>query len=801
MTAPVLLRRGRHGRHRVRMRPSWQWLRPALVAFLLLATYASVVLGNSGASSAAAPQPYSGQCPGGASACIQVVLPCGTASCPTVVAGPTDDLASGQYVYLALSNFPPGDTVRIAYCSSDGSDAIDPDPYCATTTPSGIKLSKRFIEIGEDGTTNASTPVAFDPPGQDNPPLSAVPLVQNGNPSGTFFCDNGPDFCEIVVTDDGTSTGAGPTDSTTNTVVVPLTFSAGASACPTTDPQLFSDSSFTVEQLVPAMVQATCAQKNGVVGLNTATNTAQEIGDLTSGGTPVAFSDDPWDAQLDAPLTGGSTSFAYIPVALSATAVAFLGGAPDESQPGIVFPIAKYNMTPNMVAGALTTTYEAGGSADSLVTAPTGDKPPLTCGQLVGCNKNTIGNFNTFYMLNPEPSGVGQPGAIGSFFSNTASGTNYQLSQWVCSAPNAPFELTVDKTSGGPTQVSVTDTYNPAVTTLTTPPTQSPFWDPNTPASEWPFKTCEPTSQFPTLSPGSLSQYQPADTPALQAKSIRAYGSGGTLAFGAMDWSEASFNGLNVAALQNAAGNFVTPSSTSIVAAMKDATEQDNGTYTFNYDDPSNTGAYPMPMITYAVVPTSPVDPALAEQLTDLLTNLVTYSSGNDLPGGYVSLPPNLVAQAKADIAKDIVAGTPKGTGPSTGSSTGTSKTTSSSTGLGATSPGTTDVDSDLGADEALGFLPAEVVANLETPGASAHSPSSSGSPTPSTRSDGGHVIPVVAAGLDVLAGDARFVLPALGIAALIAIVTGPVLLAIPRRRRRPFLSASSVATDGKGGP
>ena len=571
-------------------------------------------------------------------------------------------------------------------------------------------------------------------------------------------------------------------------MLVPLDFSPGASACPTTAPLMFSDSSFTVEHLIPALVQATCSGNNGVVDLNTATNTASEISDLATGNTPVAFTDDPWDAQLNGPLTSGSTTFAYIPVALSATVVSFLGGAPDEAQSGIVFPLAQYAMTPNMVAGVLTTAYEGGGTVDNLVTAPANDKPPLNCNQLFGCNKKTVANFNTFYMLNPEPTGVGQPGAIGSFFSNTSAGTNYQLSEWMCSAPNAPFELTIQKTSG-PTLVSVTDTFNTATGTLTTPPTQSPFWNPETPASEWPFKTCSATSQFPTLSPGSLQQYEPADTPALQAKSIRAYGSAGDLAFGAMDWSESSFNGLNVAALQNASGEFVAPSQTSIDAAMTDAVAQGDGTLKFNYDDASNTAAYPMPMVTYAVVPTTPVPKAQAQNLTNLLTNLIAFSSGKDgpLPGGYVPLPSALATQATQEIAKDIVAGTPSSSGSGSSGGTGGS---SSSVGAGSVPRQTaTGVQGSQFSGAGTPVVPSGatgLVSSART-NASSTGPSGGGTATPGTP----HIGPlpgrdnVFAAGFDVIVGNSRLLIPVLGGLALAAVIIGPALLVWPRRRRR----------------
>jgi hypothetical protein len=757
------------------------------MVLLLVAALVSVgvvVPTHTDAASAAA-QPFPGPCPGGIAACVQVTLPCQTSPCPSVVAGPTDALVSDQYVYMAMSNFPAGDAVRIAYCTTDGSGTIVPDPYCATNVQ-GIALSKQFVVTNASGSAVASAPVAYDPQGQDSPPLPAVPLVQDGDPASSFFCDNGPDFCALEITDDG-AIGIGPTDTTDNTMIIPLDFSPGASACPTSDPNVFSDSSFTVEHLITAVNQETCAGKNGVVALDTATNTATEMSDLATGGTPIAFTDDPSDPQLQAILP--STGFAYIPVALSATVVSFLATAPDEDKPGVDFPVSQYNLTPNMATGVLTTSYAGGGTADDLVTAPPGGTPPLNCAQLVGCNKQTTAQFNTFYLLNPEPAGVGQPGAIGSFFSNNVSGTNYQLSDWLCSAPNSPFQLTLQMVGSGQQTVSVTDTYNTASGTFTTPPTQSPFWNINTPASEWPFKTCAATSQFPSLDPGGLSQYNPSDTPALQAKSIRAYGSGGNLGFGAMDWSEASFNGLSVAALQNAAGNFVSPSAASLNAALSDAVENANGTLSFDHGDTSNTTAYPMPMVTYAVVPTTTVPAAQGQALTDLLTNMVDVSSGKtgSLPGGYVPLPSALASQALTDIANDIV--TPGTKSSSASTSSGSSG--SPSTGAGSGSAGGTGGGTGAGSRLSNNLGATYNVGATATPSASGPS----GSP-PSTRADGSPTVgggTVATAGLAVLIAGTRYVLPVLIVIAIVTLIAGPVLLALPPRRR---LSTATAPVD-----
>lgn len=776
-------------------------LRPLLPVALIVAALVSVavVVPSHADSASAAPQPFSGTCPGGLGSCVQVSLPCSTPPCPTVVAGPTQSLVSDQYVFLAMTNFPAGDSVRVAFCTTDGAGTIVADPYCATNTGGGIALNKQFVLTNGQGSANITAPVDYDPTGQDNPALAAVPLVQDGQPAGSFFCDNGPDFCGLVITDDG-AIGAGPTDTSANTVIVPLNFSPGASACPGSAPTLFTDSSFTVEHLIPAVVQATCTEKNGVVALDTATNTASEISDLAAGGTPIAFTDDPSDPQLVNELPK-STGFAYIPVAVSATVVGFLASAPDETQPGIDFPVAQYDMTPNMVAGVLTTSYAGGGTADDLVTAPAkNETPPLNCAELIGCNKKTTALFNTFYLLNPEPAGVGQPGAIGSFFSNTVAGTNYQLSNWLCSAPNAAFQLTVPMVgSSVPQNVTVTDTYNTAPGTITTPPTQSPFWDTTTPAADWPFKTCTPTSQFPSLDPGGLQQYNPSDTPALQAKSIRAYGGGGNLGFGAMDWSEASFNGMNIASLENASGNFVSPSATSIDAALDDSTEDADGVVSFDYGDTSDTAAYPMPMVTYAVVPTDPVPAAQAQSVANFLTNMISVSSGKvgTLPGGYVPLPSALATQATNDIAHDIVAEPSSGSATSTSTpppSAGSSSSTDNS-GAGQTTVSTeaTGGSDNLGDSYSVGANSA-----LTTPGLAA----TGVGPTtthPGLTTIGGAVVAI--AGLAVLIGGTRYLLPVIIALSITFIIVGPTLLALPPRRRRGTTAQTLASTPEEESP
>ena len=87
---------------------------------------------------------------------------------------------------------------------------------------------------------------------------------------------------------------------------------------------------------------------------NTANDTGQVVSSLLSGGSQVAFTDEPQNSAEQAELA--KVGVHYIPVAVSATVVAFLAGDynQSDSQP---FPVSTYNLTPNMVAGLISSDY------------------------------------------------------------------------------------------------------------------------------------------------------------------------------------------------------------------------------------------------------------------------------------------------------------------------------------------------------------------------------------------------------------------------------------------------------------
>ena len=611
--------------------------------------------------------------------CVTVTVPCSPGPCLTVTAGPTQNIGAGQYIYLALSNFPAGDTARVAYCPTTQPVTIVADPECASGPFLGTVLSPSVLPVQADGTLLASFPTDVDASGPDQTAITAHQLVTTvpPPPPSSFFCDNGPDYCAIEVTDDGPGVGTGagnPDDTAANTMIIPITFASSSNGCPSTDPLLFTETAFSLGQFIPAATDSTCGTATGVADANTSTNTDQVVSDFASGTAPIVFTDDPSDPVQVADLKG--QGYAYVPIAVSATVVAFLAG---DSQPEerVGYPVSSYNLTPNMVAGLLTSLYSQPSGSDVLI-------PPLVCAQIAGCTTSNESNYDAFDLLNPAPAGLTTPGDFNSSFSSVSTGASYQVTDWACHAPNVPFTVSLPLLDGGgseaqaqgprrttttttpaPSPVSVTDD-NVAATTMTTAPTAGVAWPPvGDPTATWPYPNCQAYPVLPVLS-ASSGQYTFAQTPTAQALDIRkyAYGGGGApvlqgpvalASFGAMDWADAAYSGLPSASLQNAAGNFVAPSAASIDAALADATTGSDGLLSYNYGDANDPAAYPMPDVTYALVSTAPQSAATDQAEGDFLANLVSYSHGGGsipLPPGYVAMPDNLYNQAVAEITK-----------------------------------------------------------------------------------------------------------------------------------------------------
>ena len=745
-------------------------------------------------------------------------LPCASGPCPTVDIAPTTGLNDGEFVFVRATNFRAGGSIRIALCSAGSSPS---DPSCLAGTWESQQWVPVQTPVTDDAAhadlTQIAYPVFFDQSGEGNSPLPShdITNVQGAGPG--FFCDNTADPCSIEITREagtGNSVGNGPPVTPSNTAIIPLTFAAQEAGCPSTAPQIQTESSTSLEHFLPAAVDSTCSGADGVVALNTTNDNGSVVSDFNSSNTDLAFIDNPGDLNQAGTLFGGRP-FAYIPIAVSATVVSMLAG---ETVGNTASPLANYDLTPNMVAGLISTDYsDAVGSGTLDPTTFYGEdypRLPYPCKELALCTgpdpvtelENQLQYFSAFDLLNPPTvsgPGVYMPQQFGIFNSDVANGASYQVTDWLCNAPTVPYPASFKLVGKGtPVSALVHDTTVPG-TTLTTPPVGSNIWPPSDDKSAtWIFPTCQPKSAFPPLASG-IETYGEFELPSLQARTMRTFAFGGAsvpqfstnpaAAFGVMDSSEASFYGLYTASLQNAEGDFVSPTVPNVEAALTNLSPCPAGTLscplgTYKVAYTTRTpNAYPMPDVTYAMVPTTPLPQATATTLKNLLTNLVNYSANGGsipLPSGYVPLPPTLYQAAVADIAKDVVAQpgsgsstTPTGGGTSTQGSGGSGGTTN-----GLSSGSTNPFASTAGTGTGPGSLPL-----------SASSPSAASAAHPHDAGPGSTGGLGTSTGFILVALDtaARYLLPALIVLAVVCLLFGPLLLFFPglfarSRRREP---------------
>jgi len=341
--------------------------------------------------------------------------------------------------------------------------------------------------------------------------------------------------------------------------------------------------------------------------------------------------------------------------------------------------------------------------------------------------------------------------------------------------------------------VKVTDT-SVGSTTLTTVPLGSSVWPPF-PGATWIYPQCQGYSTLPALAANG-SSFGSDQEPAFQAKAMRTWCyNGGVLpsppggpqepcaAFGLMDSSEARFLGLSTASLENAAGNFVTPTANNLEAAAAGFTACPAadlscplGTYTNNYAD-TNPSAYPLTNITYAIVPTSTLSNAEGTAVKALLTNLVEYSHSGAVPAGYAPLPDSIYKAALADISADVsIAPAPQSTTTTTTTTPGSGSGSSGSSGSSDSS--TTGTGSDFSSTSSSA-LP------LTTSSDNGSSGSGSSGSTPVAAPPASIPSGFLLVGL---AATTRYLLPAIVVLAIGSLIGGLLLLygpgAAARRRR-----------------
>ena len=900
----------------MRSRAKWQTRGRLLLAFGIAALFLLLVApghgvvdgGQAGAAGTCAPE---------TTTCVQVNFPCAT-TC-SVTAGPVSGLGQDQAAYVEINDLPVGDSVGLALCSLAQGDQVVAFPQCATsippapncTTQSGAPCQNSPSPLQwEYGTVTTSQTVLSIGTEYDPDVAGAIPItsgtasqVSSGNYS-SFFCDNGPSNpCGLLVVDippqdtpaisggDGFPPSSAYPLSAANSVVIPLNWASQGNGCGSA-PIMQVDASYSVAQFLPAAGEATCTGANGVAVIPTELPSVDDpacaggggthcpITDVIDGTVPATFTDDPEDPNTLSELQKAGGTFAYIPVAISSTEIAFEGEAGYvQSGAASVIPLDTYELTPAEAAGVMTRFWTAPDAqqgqpnddlcgqmtakahctekmstsqSDLLVQTVNGSSANIDVSTAFGGTAKTrpfttfnyLGSSQTFSqgaapgtekdhsgvtayaLLNPWPATQGNTpvseSTFGDMFPSTGSGSVFETTQWMCNAPdvgfpvNLPFGGSQSATDIVSSQQILADgELGPLLVTKDANGDNvvSSTVDQATLQSA---KGCQAISSLPTdfgsAAQQLTDQYNPSSSPITAAHTISGamslYGGQGGFAFADMDSSEADFFGLLPASLQNAAGSFVAPTSDSVAAAVGDATKNADGTLTPAYGDTSDTAAYPLPMITYALVSTAP-QPSMDEatQLSDMLKNVVNYSetggagTSEPLPAGYVPLPASLAQEALADIAKDVVG--PGGATTSGGSSGGSGSSSSTTAAGGGSTAATSAAGTGAsGGPAAAGGGPRGASSSGSqagspsggSPGAGAATPAGSAGSTSVSANPVGHFITVTL-------GDDRFLVPGLLLLALLCLLLGPLLYASPSLRRSPDGSESDEGTEAARPP
>jgi hypothetical protein len=583
------------------------------VAGVVVISIGVLLFGNAAGATPVRPQaaakPAPSCMPGSTCVTIPSRCPHGTA-CPTVTVGPTSGLGANQWIYVNLADFPPSSTAYIYFCKNKAPVTVAAPPHCVLEGTPALTYPAQQLPIAADGTGETSFQTLDDPhQAGDTPLLGEIPGESTAK-SVQFYCGDAADPCSVDVVDPGVlkTPPENPTlPLPTDTAVVPLGFASQDGCAKAT--LVSTDSDFSVDWLLPAAATVACDGKQPAIPTNTETTTSSILPLLSTG--TIEFLDDPQAPDVAAAIKAAHD--VVIPMAASAVVMGYVAGM---SQNGITWPFNAFELTPNQVAGVMSDNYQGPFNGD-LVKCATG-----MCSAMEGLNSVT---------------GYVAAGEYGAFIPSEESGVVDMLTDWICNAPNVPFELD-GKEIHDPNVASKTFT-----TSVDYPKT-------------WPIKKCTTIDQLPALPTPAVGLFNSASKPATQVKYLRLFAPPAQFqmtpvaGFAPMDWGDSRYNGLDTASLQNAAGQFVAPTNASITAQI-DAEQLTKSGYPLPNPKLKVKGGYPLATVIDAVVPDHALGSAVAVPNSEMLEELLNYTtSSGQLPGGYVALPSRLAKIAQTEL-------------------------------------------------------------------------------------------------------------------------------------------------------
>jgi phosphate transport system substrate-binding protein len=123
---------------------------------------------------------------------------------------------------------------------------------------------------------------------------------------------------------------------------------------------------------------------------------------------------------------------------------------------------------------------------------------------------------------------------------------------------------------------------------------------------------------------------------------------------GYVEYAYALQGGMTYAALQNAAGSFVTPSAQSFSSAAESADWANAKDFNLVMTNAPGADAYPITATTFVLMPTDPADPAKSKAVLDFFRFALEHGTGQATKLDYVPLPATLVQQIETYVGQKI---------------------------------------------------------------------------------------------------------------------------------------------------
>jgi hypothetical protein len=585
----------------------------------------------------------------------------------TVTVSQTTHLVN-QQVQVSWTNFTPSTSliynpqnvaypVMVAECK--GTDPSSPadcfgaeNGGVASTSSAFGPMNDAYATTGPNGTGQADIEILTKTENSylgcdsTHPCSLAIVPSQGGNYSTTP--PNCNDHSEDFPFAGGTATGGaafGSQDfacSWAKRIVFPLSFARTAASCPVKNPAFTTAGSPMLARAMQSWIAALCTGSHGMtINYDGAISEPQALTALGTGQTDVALTTRTASAQG---INTGPKHYVYAPVAVSAMSAAYWFDNFTTGQ-----PVTNIRLNQRLLLKLLTTSYafEDDGC------------PPYVQG--VRCDKgvdhNPVNLFvdKEFLKLNPEytrqqgqPRQVTAPPSSGVEVPTVVSGqsdTTWTVTRWIDANKAAnqflhgqfdPYGMHLNTYYLGtkyPTNTFVPKDPFPFVAHLYNPifPFSLVAIDQ---AENWP-------PEFADYKDRVTHRYERLDPQTPGARSLIAItGQGDAAAFL-----------FPAAAIANATGHFVRPTSAGMAAAVATMIPAGDGTLQVNLHS-NNPAVYPLTMVIYAAAPTSGTSHAKAAAIAKFIdyaaaAGQVRGPNPGQLPPGFLPLTAKLRAQAR----------------------------------------------------------------------------------------------------------------------------------------------------------